>query len=113
ARARRPLADDRQAAGRRARAGSGPTITLKRSLAMGIAPSGLAHDMGPSTPALCRLLLPSLRLQLLLGLECRHLDAVLQRLGPLGWQLLGIVQRRIDVALPDLARQLVEQLDAI
>src|SRR5262249_5379496 len=49
----------------------------------------------------------------LLGFEGWHLGAVREGLDALGRQLLGVIQRRVDIALPDLTRQLVEQLDAV
>src|SRR5579872_4354817 len=46
--------------------------------------------------------------------EGRHaLDAVFERLGALGGQGLHVVQRALDVVLPDLARQVVDELHAV
>src|SRR5258706_6493507 len=45
--------------------------------------------------------------------ELRYVDLVDQRLGTFGRPLLGIVQGGIDIVLPILPRQFVEQLDAV
>src|SRR6185437_2102459 len=46
--------------------------------------------------------------------EVRHaLDAVLERFGALGRQRLRVVQRALDVVLPDLAREVVDELHAV
>src|SRR4051812_1243395 len=47
-------------------------------------------------------------------LEDRHaLDAVLERLGAVGRQDLHVVQRGVDVVLPDFLGQVVDELDAV